>query len=244
MSDEENNAPTVPGMGEQEPLLGRAGDASQQEGKPLYHNFIIGTGVVAQAGIWILAAIVWGSVFSHPLMLFSAHPLLNSAAVLLFSQGILVLQPTHTKEQKRAGTLVHAGLNDVALAAGIAGLVVIEYNKIAHNGTHFVSPHAILGLITYILLLLQALIGFTQYFVPALYGGEDNAKKLYKYHRVGGYLILVLLLATVAAATQTDFNKNVLQMQLWAVIVASVITLIGILPRIKKQKFGYLAGQQ
>lgn len=30
------------GMGEQEPLLGRAGDASQQDGLPLYHNLIIG----------------------------------------------------------------------------------------------------------------------------------------------------------------------------------------------------------
>lgn len=29
-------------MGEQEPLLGRAGDASQQDGLPLYHNLIIG----------------------------------------------------------------------------------------------------------------------------------------------------------------------------------------------------------
>jgi hypothetical protein len=29
-------------MGEDEPLLGRAGDASQQEGRPLYYNVIIG----------------------------------------------------------------------------------------------------------------------------------------------------------------------------------------------------------
>jgi len=29
-------------MGEQEPLLGRPGDASQQDGLPLYHNLIIG----------------------------------------------------------------------------------------------------------------------------------------------------------------------------------------------------------
>jgi hypothetical protein len=28
--------------GEEEPLLGRAGDASQPEGKPLYKNLIIG----------------------------------------------------------------------------------------------------------------------------------------------------------------------------------------------------------
>ena len=32
----------VEGVGEEEPLLGRAGDASQQEGRPLYYNLIIG----------------------------------------------------------------------------------------------------------------------------------------------------------------------------------------------------------
>lgn len=32
-----------PGYGEDEPLLGRAGDASQQEGRPLYQNLILGT---------------------------------------------------------------------------------------------------------------------------------------------------------------------------------------------------------
>lgn len=119
---------------------------------------------------------------------------------------------------------------------------MIEYNKFAHNGTHFESPHAILGLITYILTIIQAVVGITQYFVPQLYGGVENAKKLYKYHRVGGYVILLTMLATVAAATQTDFNKNVLQIQLWAVIVAAVILLIGIVPRIRMHKFGWLAG--
>merc|ERR1712130_995661 len=84
-----------PSTGEEEPLLGGVGDATQQQ-RPIYHNFVLGTGVVAQAGAWILAAIVWGSVFSHDLILFSVHPLLNSAAVLFFVQGILILQPTHT----------------------------------------------------------------------------------------------------------------------------------------------------
>jgi uncharacterized membrane-anchored protein len=101
---------------------------------------------------------------------------------------------------------------------------VIEYNKISHNGTHFVSPHAILGLITYILTALQAVVGITQYFVPQLYGGEANAKKLYKYHRVGGYVILLAMLATV-------------------VLVGALILLIGVVPRIRLNKFGYLAGR-
>ncbi|KAK1063960.1 hypothetical protein LTR74_009027 [Friedmanniomyces endolithicus] len=212
-----------PGNCEQSPLLGGPGDATQQD-KPLYHNFIIGTGVVAQAGAWILAAIVWGAVFSNDLILFSAHPLLNSAAVLFFIQAILILQPTHTAKQKKQGTYTHAALNNVALLAAVAGLVVIEYNKIDHGGAHFESPHAILGLVTYIMVAGQALA-------------------LYKYHRVGGYLTLLLMLATVCAATQTPFNTNVLQMQLWALVVASVLIVLGVGARIKPSKLGWLAGK-
>ena len=163
---------------------------------------------------------------------------MSQAGLLLVTQAALILQPTHTAEQKKNGTYIHAALVDVGLAALIAGLVIIEYNKFDHGGIHFESPHAILGLITYILLILQALVGFTQYFVPQLYGGVDNAKKVYKYHRASGYVILTLSLATVCAATQTTFNTGVLQIQLWAVIVVSVLTLAGILPRVKKQKLG------
>jgi len=237
------DAERLPGTSEEQPLLGERGDASLPEGRALYHNFILGTGIVAQAGIWIIVAIVWGAVFSNDLMLFSAHPLLNSAALLFFVQAILILQPTHTAKQKKQGTFVHAALNNLALLAAVAGLVVIEYNKFDHHGTHFVSVHAILGLTTYILVVIQALVGATQFFTPSLYGGVENAKKLYKYHRVSGYVILLVMLMTVCAAVFTDFNKNVLGIQLWAVVVASVLVLLGIVPRIRLSKFGYLAGK-
>lgn len=71
-----------------------------------------------------------------------------------------------------------------------------------------------------------------------MFGSVDNAKSVYKYHRMSGYVLLVLSFVTIAAATQTGFNKNVLHIQLWAVVVASVITLAGVLPRIKKRKLG------
>ena len=230
--------------------------------------------MIAQAGIWIvsvielriksislirvqLTAIVWAAIFSHDLMLFSAHPvsrlsvalvkvvclstsqLLNSAGVLLTTQAILVLQPTHTVKQKKQGTNIHAIINGTSLAVLIAGLVIIEYNKIAHSGDHFVSPHAILGLVTYILVIIQALVGITQYYFPSVYGGVDKAKSIWKYHRMSGYVLLVVFFATIAAATQTDFNRKTLHIQLWAVIVASVLTLVGVVPRIKKQKLGF-----
>jgi membrane protein YdbS with pleckstrin-like domain len=91
--------------------------------------------------------------------------------------------------------------------------------------------------------ILQATVGITQYFTPGLYGGEDNAKALYKYHRVWGYITLVMMLATVCAATQTSFNVNVLQMQLWAIVAAAVVVLVGVVPRIRLSKFGWLAGK-
>ncbi|KAK4548896.1 hypothetical protein LTR36_008669 [Oleoguttula mirabilis] len=234
--------PQTAPAGEEEPLLGAPGDAKQEE-RPLYYNLILGTGVVAQAGVWILAAIVWGSIFSNDLILFSAHPLLNSAAVLFFVQGLLILQPTHTAKQKKQGTYSHAALNSTAALLAIAGLIIIEYNKISHKGAHFQSAHAILGLITYILVALQAVVGVTQYFLPGLYGGVDNAKALYKYHRAGGYLTLLVMLATVAAATQTDYNEKVLGIQLWAVVVAAVILVLGVGARIKPNKLGWLAGR-
>jgi len=234
----DQNPETLVGHDEEEPLLGRPGDAKQQDGAPLWANLWIGTGVVAQAGIWILAAIVWGAVFSHKLIYFSAHPLLNSAGILLATQAALILQPTNTPTQKRQGAYIHAALHLLSFGSLLAGLIIIEQNKFGHGGTHFESPHAILGLITYLLLLIQALVGFTQFFTPKLYGSLENAKKVYKYHRASGYVILTTALATVAAATQTDYVKGDLGIQLWAVIVASVVTLAGVLPRIKKQKLG------
>jgi len=234
----DENPESLLGRGEEEPLLGRPGDVKQEDGKPLWANLWIGTGVVAQAGIWILAAIVWGAIFSHQLIFFSAHPLLNSAGILLATQATLILQPTHTPTQKRQGTYIHAVVHLLSFGSLLAGLIIIEKNKFGHGGTHFESPHAILGLITYILFLLQALVGFTQFFTPKLYGGVENAKKIYRYHRLSGYVVLTVALATVCAATQTDYSLGVLGIQLWAVIVASVITLAGVFPRIKKQKLG------
>jgi cytochrome b561 len=113
-------------------------------------------------------------------------------------------------------------------------------NKASHPETRFQNIHGILGLVTFILIIIQALIGFAQFYVPStVLGSVENGKKLYKYHRMSGYLILLLSLVTICAATQTGFNKNVLQIRLWAVIVASVLVVAGVLPRIKKQKFGF-----
>lgn len=151
-------------------------------------------------------------------MLFSAHPLLNSTGLLLLTQSILVLQPTHTAPQKRAGTITHFTLNNLGVDLLIAGLVVIEVNKVRGGTHHFESVHGILGLTTYILLAIQAAVGVTSYFFPQVYGSVAKAKSLYKWHRLSGYLLLVLMLATVTSATKTTFNVNTLHIRFWAIL--------------------------
>ncbi|KAK2747638.1 hypothetical protein FQN55_004807 [Onygenales sp. PD_40] len=233
----EQHPASIDGADEQEPLLGRPGDVSQKQNESVFTNLVTGTATVAQAGIWILAALVWNGIFSHELIFFSPHPLLNSAAILLTTQAILLLQPTHTPAQKRTGTLSHFFLLALANLSFISALIIIELNKASHPETRFRSPHAILGLATYILIFLQAAVGVAQYFVPVtVFGSVDRGKAVYKYHRVSGYVVLLMELATVAAATQTDYNKVILHIPLWAVLVASVLVVLGVGARIKKQK--------
>lgn len=154
-------------------------------------------------------------------------------------QAILLLQPTSTQRQKIRGTYLHSGANFIALGGFIAGLVVIEMNKASHPETRFQSTHGKLGLLTYILIFIQFIVGAVQFYFPNLLGGVDSAKAVYKYHRVSGYMILILGLITVGFAVETGFNKSTLHIRLWAVVLSSVLVLIGVVPRIKKSKFGF-----
>lgn len=119
----------------------------------------------------------------------------------------------------------------------MAAFITIEVNKGDHP--RLVSAHGIMGLITYIAILCQALVGVTQYFFPRpILGSVDAGKRIYKYHRWFGYGLLVLELATVAAATQTTYNLTTLRIPLWAVLVASVLIIAGVGARIRKHKLG------
>lgn len=160
------------------------------------------------------------------------------AGIVLLVQASLILQPTHTQKQKQLGTYIHATLVNLGLLSLLAGFIIIEINKNGHPGTHLISVHSILGLITYIFLLIQWFVGATQFFYPQLYGSVEKAKSIYKYHRISGYVIFAMLTATVCAATWTDYNLMILKIHHWSVITASVILLAGLYARIKKQKLG------
>lgn len=109
--------------------------------------------------------------------------------------------------------------------------------------SHFHSVHGYLGVLTSVILLVQYVFGFLMWGVPGVFGGIDNAKALWKYHRISGYLLFLLILATVISAVWTDFNVNVLKIRLWAVIVSIALIVIGVYPRLHPRKLGFNIGR-
>ncbi|GLI73131.1 hypothetical protein PoHVEF18_001341 [Penicillium ochrochloron] len=222
---------------EQEPLLGSPSETTQKQDAHIAWNLITGTASVAQAGIWILAALVWSNVLALPFALFTGHPLLASTALLLQVQAALILQPTATPDQKLLGTRIHYTIQLLSILSFLSAFLVIEINKGDHP--HFVSPHGIVGLVTIIAIVLQASVGVIQFFFPVtILGSVDTGKRIYKYHRWSGYVLLLLEVSTVVAATQTPYNLNAIHIPTWGVVTAIILVWLGVGARIKKGKLG------
>lgn len=76
-------------------------------------------------------------------------------ALILVTNALLLLQPTHTPEQKRLGAVTHGLVNSLALGSFTTAVIIIIYNQEAHNAAHFTTAHGKIGLVTYILLIIQ-----------------------------------------------------------------------------------------
>ncbi|KAK3488355.1 eukaryotic cytochrome b561-domain-containing protein [Neurospora crassa] len=224
---------------ESEPLLGGPGDALQKPDAPIFLNLVLGTAWLSQLGALLLLIATWSAVFLHKLgALISPHPLLQSLGTFLLIQAILVLQPTSTPDAKRLGQRIHASLHLLSFLCFVSGITIIETNKHVNHLAHLHSLHAYLGVITGTLLLAQYVFGICIWAVPAVLGGEEKAKSLWKYHRYAGYGLLVLVLATVAAAADTDYSRNVLKIKGWTFGLGSALVVLGVYPRVQLRKLG------
>ncbi|TCD71070.1 hypothetical protein EIP91_000162 [Steccherinum ochraceum] len=227
------------GAGETEPLLGRTDDEFEDVDFNLWTNLISGPAFMAQIGGVALVVAIWASIFMHKLSLFSAHPLLNSLGIALLLESTLMLQPTNTAAQKRKGAIVHSILNSIAFLAMYSAFIIVIIAKSRKHEHHFTSAHSVFGIITYILILMQATVGMIQFYFPSLVGGKEKAKSIYKYHRISGYIIFVFIIMTAIAVTYTDFVAHVLKIRTWFVVLCSAFVLAGVLPRVEPTKFGF-----
>ncbi|KAM3512906.1 hypothetical protein MY11210_003462 [Beauveria gryllotalpidicola] len=199
-----------------------------------------GTAFIAQTAVVTFSLSLSGRLLARPLTLFSWHPLSQLLGLFLLLQSVLVLQPTRTAGQKRVGQTVHAALNIASFVAFAAGFCAIYLNK-ERNGAaaHFTTLHGTLGATLTTMLAGQHLVGLTMWAAPALYGGEARARSVWKLHRAGGYVSLLLLLATFSTAAGTGFVRDALKVESWVFYVPMALIAVGVLPRIHLYKLGF-----
>ncbi|KAK4180319.1 eukaryotic cytochrome b561-domain-containing protein [Triangularia setosa] len=227
---------------ESEPLLGRPGDAIQRSNAPMYRNLYLGTGILTQAGLLLLLLSIYIPTLAHqPLLpLLTPHPILQSLGLFILIQATLILQPT-TKQYPDAKTRAakyHGSLQLFSFLLFLSGTAIIETNKHVNGLPHFHSVHAYLGVTTVSLLLVQYIFGFTIYITPQVWGGEEKAKKLWKWHRYIGYGVLVLLLITTGSAAWTDYVVSQLGVSKLGVVLGLVLIASGVYPRVQLGKLG------
>lgn len=155
----------------------------------------------ALASILVFICITWFTVFTNnPTSMgwFSVHPLLQSLGIGCFTYGILTLQPTAQPKTKAAGlrrhqrTMLAVGFPCIAL-----GTLAIEIQKFIRGHDHFATWHGIFGFVSVGWLVGQVILGGgSVWYGGAAFGGGMKAKKLWKYHRLSGYVLFPLLLIT------------------------------------------------
>ncbi|KAI8089723.1 eukaryotic cytochrome b561-domain-containing protein [Halteromyces radiatus] len=123
--------------------------------------------------------------------------------IITMTEGIVTLQLTQTKQEKRQGLGRHAILQLSAFFSAIIGFSAIFYNKVLLNKDHFISGHGKLGILVLSYLLLQVIFGIFCASTP--HRLALPIKKLWKYHRITGYIFFILVWVTAVFGIQTDY---------------------------------------
>ncbi|KAH9951275.1 hypothetical protein B0H21DRAFT_274188 [Amylocystis lapponica] len=169
------------------------------------------------------------------------HPILQSVSVALFAYGILTLQPTSRPTTKAAGLARHQiFMLALGFPAIFLGTLAIFINKNVHGQRHFTTWHGRLGLITICWMVMQIAVGSGSVWLRGrLFGGNPYAKRVWKYHRLSGYLLFPLLLGTThLGGVWSHWAQGHVGeiMRLLVYSIAPAALLVAILVRIRPSK--------
>ncbi|KAF9049398.1 hypothetical protein BDZ89DRAFT_1057755 [Hymenopellis radicata] len=123
---------------------------------------------------------------------------MQALAMTLFTYGILTLQPTSQPKTKAAGLTRHQiAMFCTAFPVVAFGTFAVVYNKFIRDKHHFKSWHGTIGIACMAWIAIQIAIGgCSVWFGGAAFGGGMKAKLVWRYHRISGYVLFVLLLLT------------------------------------------------
>lgn len=197
--------------------------------------------IVVQLGLFLLTASVFYGVFTNPINpRFIAHPVANSLAFIALAQSLLLTQPTpRSAQHKTWGAQLHGVLNSASVVLYLVAYISIYYNKYYNGAPHATTWHGYIGTITYNLLAVMLVAGSAIFWFPEeMFGSLARGRAMYKWHRLGGYIIVTLTLITTALALESTYNVNVLHISRTFVFTGICLVVVGLGAGIKLRKFG------
>ncbi|GAA5830486.1 hypothetical protein JCM11251_002487 [Rhodosporidiobolus azoricus] len=207
------------------------------------HSFSGVAALLAQVGVVVATVVLWRVLWLHPAGLFTYHPSFQSLAFLGFLEGILLLQPQPPNAaSKRKGLQLHQIFQYSSLVLIVVGASFIFYNKAIHGAKHITSWHATFGVITLSLIVLQIIFGALLVYSPLVqlfFLSPDHAKRLWKFHRMSGYVTLTFLTATPLLALASDWVRtNTSAWERWVIGLGLGAAGVGAAARIQTSKLG------
>lgn len=102
------------------------------------------------------------------------------------------------------------------------------------------SVHAYFGVATLSYLFVQLVFGIVMAYVPSVFGGTAQSKALWKYHRISGYLLLILVWITAELGAHAEFMVDNFPRPnlIWLYWVSLVLVIVGIAKRTDVSKWG------
>jgi len=205
---------------------------------------------IALAGVLLMVISTWFLVFANDPAskgAFAFHPPLQSLAIGLFSCGILTLQPTSLAQPKakaRGFSRHQAVMLYLGVPSIVGGTFAIWYAHAFSSSHHHhaKSWHGILGISALTWMAVQIILGAgSVWFGGRLFGNDP--KRMYKYHRVSGYLLMILFLIVAhLGGAWSNFaieGSNPL-FRFTGYLVGPALIIIGIATRIRFDKMPIL----
>ncbi|KAK2467064.1 hypothetical protein APHAL10511_001322 [Amanita phalloides] len=175
---------------------------------------------------------------------FAPHPLLQSAALVLFTYGIFTLQPTTQPRTKAAGLVRHQLATIITgVPVIVLGTLSIWYNKALNGKPHFVTWHGTFGLLCITWLVVQAFVGGgSVWFGGYVFGGGMRAKSVWKYHRASGYILFILMIFTAhlgGAWSNWGIKHTNIPVRFLAFTIAPFGIVVSVLARVRLTKMKF-----
>ncbi|KAF9506706.1 hypothetical protein BS47DRAFT_1352451 [Hydnum rufescens UP504] len=235
-------------------------DQVTEEGLPLTETESRrGDTVFALVSVCSLLAIVgytWNLVLtSNPTQLgyFAVHPPAQTLAVLALFIGVLQLQPRRQPKSRERGLarhqLIMLGLGAPTILIG-GGFMM--WNKVDHSAPHFTSWHGKFGLTALLWICVHILVGgSTVWFGGRAFGGQTEAKKIWKWHRkltrlfvwcvtkvIGISTVAFLLLTIHLAGAYADWvvTHTSRPARIFIYTILPIFTLGGLFMRMRRDK--------